>query len=226
MKSPTLRMACAALLLPVLAAAAGNARSELDAALHAKPDPARGANLFSQCVSCHGPGGGGDSNGSTPRIAGQHYRVIVKQLIDFRYGKRWDFRMEGMADKHHLAVAQDIADVAAYVSALDRPTDQGVGSGELTATGATLYGRQCQSCHGANAVGDDALGIPQLAGQHYGYLMRQMYDAVDGRRPALPRLHSSRIAPLDFNEVRAVSDYLSRLGASSEARDTSALPPR
>jgi cytochrome c553 len=134
--------------------------------------------------------------------------------------------MEGMADKHHLAVAQDIADVAAYVSALNRPTDQGVGSGEFTSTGAAIYGRHCQSCHGANAVGDDARSIPRLAGQHYGYLMRQMYDAVDGRRPALPRLHSARIAPLDFNEVRAVSDYLSRIGASTSAPDTSALPPR
>jgi len=226
MKKLKLEMACVALLLPVFAGAAGNARSELDAALHATPQPVRGQTLFPQCVSCHGADGGGDTNGSIPRIAGQHYRVIVKQLIDFRYGKRWDFRMEAMADKHHLAVAQDIADVAAYVSNLDRPSDQGVGSGEFTSTGAALYGRHCQSCHGAEAVGDDARSIPRLAGQHYGYLMRQMYDAVDGRRPALPRLHSTRIAPLDFNEVRAVSDYLSRIDASPNAPDTSALPPR
>ena len=40
----------------------------------------------------------------------------------------------------------------------------------------------------------------------------QMYDAVDGRRPALPRLHSQRIATLDFEQVRAISDYLARIG--------------
>jgi cytochrome c553 len=208
------RIACVSLLLPALALAASTARSELDAVLRAQPEPARGAALFAQCVQCHGPGGGGDSNGSTPRIAGQHYRVIVKQLVDFRYGKRLDFRMEGMADRHHLADAQAIADVAACVSALARKGDQGIGSGEFAPQGQAIYARQCQSCHGFNAAGDDASATPRLAGQHYGYLMRQMYDAVDGRRPALPRLHAQRIAPLDFNQVRALSDYLSRIGAS------------
>jgi cytochrome c553 len=53
--------------------------------------------------------------------------------------------------------------------------------------------------------------VPHLAGQHYGYLMRQMYDAVDGRRPAMPRVHPRKIAPFDFEEVRAVADYLSRI---------------
>jgi cytochrome c553 len=220
------RIGCLWLLLPAMASAANPARSELDAALRATPDTTHGAALFTQCVACHGPAGGGDPNGSTPRIAGQHARVIVTQLVAFRYGKRWDFRMEAMADKHHLVGAQDIADVAAYVSQLDRPGDQGIGSGEFTSQGASLYGRHCQSCHGPDAVGDDAEAIPRLAGQHYGYLMRQMYDAVDGRRPALPQLHAKRIAPLDFNEVRAVSDYLSRIGAGSAARDTSMLPPK
>jgi cytochrome c553 len=217
---------CLALFLAPTIDAANAARSELDAALRAKPALVRGGTLFTQCRSCHGPDGGGDSNGSTPRIAGQHFRVIVKQLIDFRYGKRWDFRMEGMADKHHLVGAQDVADVAAFAAALERRGDQGIGSGEFTAQGAALYGQKCSSCHGANAAGDDARSIPRLAGQHYGYLMRQMYDAVDGRRPALTQLHGKRIAPLDFTQVRAVSDYLSRIGASSEARDTSELPPR
>jgi cytochrome c553 len=214
MNMSRLTIACAALLLPLLAGAAGSVRSELEAALRSKPGVARGEVLFSQCVACHGPGGGGETNGSVPRIAGQHYRVVVKQLVDFRHGKRWDFRMEGMADKHHLADSQDIADVAAYVSDLDRPSDQGLGSGDNTSIGAAIYGRHCASCHGIDGVGDDARFIPRLAGQHYGYLMRQMYDAVDGRRPALPQLHATRIEPLDFAEVRAVADFISRIGAA------------
>jgi cytochrome c553 len=217
-----LRIGCIFLLLPTMALAANAARSELDAALGAKADVSRGETLFAQCMQCHGPRGGGDANGSTPRIAGQHSRVIVKQLVDFRYGKRWDFRMEGMADRHHLAGAQDIADVAAFVSELDRPGDQGIGSGEFLVQGRAIYTERCESCHGRDATGEDAGSIPRLAGQHYGYLLRQMYDAVDGRRPALPRLHAKRIELLDFNEVRAVSDYLSRIGASPAERDAGA----
>jgi len=179
--------------------------------LAAKADLDHGAALFGQCVGCHHADGGGDSNGSTPRIAGQHFRVLAKQLVDFRYGRRWDFRMEGMADKHHLVGAQDIADVVAYVSQLPQPRERGIGSGEFVEEGGRIYAAQCKSCHGAEAQGAES-GVPRLAGQHYGYLMRQMYDAVDGRRPALSRLHGKRLAPLDFEQVRAVADYLARIG--------------
>ena len=197
-------------LLPVLSAGAP-AKGDLNEVLRTKADAVRGAQLYAQCAACHGADGNGDANGSTPRIAGQHYRVLAKQLVDFRGGKRWDFRMEGMADSHHLKDAHDIADVAVYITGLARPADRGVGSGEFAAEGARLFAGKCQSCHGARAEGDAARGVPRLAGQHYAYLMRQMYDAVDGRRPALPRLHSQRIAPLDFQQVRAVADFLARI---------------
>ena len=205
-------------LLPMLAAATGNAKSELNAVLGAKANVDHGAQLFSQCVTCHGEDGNGKPDGSVPRIAGQHFRVLAKQLVDFRYGKRWDFRMEGMADKHHLAGSQDIADVAAHVAGLRRLGSRGIGSGEFVEEGSRIYAENCESCHGRDAKGDSAKGIPRLAGQHYAYLMRQMYDAVDGRRPALPQLHSKRIAPLDFEQVRAVADYLARIGWPDEDR--------
>src|SRR5690349_50598 len=96
--------------LPMAAGAASSARTELNDVMRARADAVRGAQLFAQCASCHGMDGNGETRGSTPRIAGQHYRVVAKQLVDFRFGKRWDFRMEGMADKHHLESAQDIAD--------------------------------------------------------------------------------------------------------------------
>jgi cytochrome c553 len=224
MKNVLLRVACAALLLPGLAAAASTAQRELASALRATPDAVNGEALFDHCASCHGADGGGEANGSTPRIAGQHFRVLAKQLVDFRSGKRWDFRMEGAAARHHLTGPQDIADVAAYVSKLTQPGTRGIGSGEFVEEGSGIYAKHCLSCHGPAAEGNAARGVPRLAGQHYGYLMRQMYDAVDGRRPALPRLHSQRIAPLDFEQVRAVSDYLARIGWQGGDSTQSAAP--
>jgi cytochrome c553 len=210
------RSAWLVLLFPLSVFGATTAQKELAAVLKARPDTTHGAQLFGQCASCHGADGGGEANGSTPRIAGQHFRVIAKQLVDFRLGKRWDFRMEGQADRHHLAGAQDIADVAAYVSELQRGGKRGIGSGEFVEEGSQIYAKDCQGCHGASAEGNAEQGVPRLAGQHYAYLMRQMYDAVDGRRPALPRLHSQRIEPLDFAQVRAVSDFLARIGWNKE----------
>lgn len=223
MKNFILRLACG-LFVSGLAVAASTAQKEYADALKATPDAVNGEALFDHCASCHGADGGGETNGATPRIAGQHFRVLVKQLVDFRSGKRWDFLMEGAAEQHHLTGPQDIADVAAYVNGLTRPMARGIGSGEFVEEGSLIYSKQCASCHGAAAEGNAERAVPRLAGQHYGYLMRQMYDAVDGRRPALPRLHSQRIAPLDFEQVRAVSDYLARIGWQSGDTTKSAAP--
>ena len=210
MKSFTLRVACVWLMFSSVALADSTAQRELAGALRATPNSVHGEALFDNCASCHGADGGGELNGSTPRIAGQHFRALVKQLVDFRAGKRWDFRMEVAAAQHHLTGAQDIADVADYISRLYPVGARGIGSGEFVEEGKQLYARECKSCHGAEAQGTKD-GVPRLAGQHYSYLMRQMYDAVDNRRPPLSRLHGKRLAPFDFEQIRALSDYLARV---------------
>jgi cytochrome c553 len=197
-------------LLPALALAAVSAREEFRAATRAKPDSVRGAKLFAQCAQCHGADGGGTEDGARPRIAGQHFRVIVKQLVDFRAGLHWDVQMEDAASRHRLGGTQDIADVAAYVSSLPMTRSNEQGSGEEPALGEAIYNAQCVRCHGTRAEGSDAKGVPRLGGQHYGYLLRQMYDSVDGRRPNLSPTHRGEIGPLSFEEVKALADYLSR----------------
>ena len=197
--------------LPAFALAANSTQRDLQQATHAKPNLEHGSELFTQCVSCHGGKGGGQQNGNTPRIAGQHNSVLLKQLVDFRHGKRWDFRMEEHADQHHLETPQDIADVAAYVAQLDAGRVRGMGDGNYAAEGAKIFGARCASCHGPSGAGDAQEAVPRLAGQHYGYLVRQMYDAVDNRRPTLQEVHPKKIESLDFEQVRAVADYLSRI---------------
>jgi cytochrome c553 len=188
--------------------------SEYQTALRAVPDFDHGAVLFAQCAACHGDEGQGFSDGTTPRIAGQHFHVLIKQLIDFRRGKRLDFRMEQLA-KNHFSGFQDIADVAFYLSAQPRRSDASAVSGEFVAKGAGLYASNCSSCHGSRGEGDEIEAVPMLAGQHPAYLLRQMYDTVDRRRPILTRLHSQPIKSLDFEQLRAIADFISELGAGS-----------
>jgi cytochrome c553 len=202
------------LLLPGVAAAALPPLSEYQTALNAVPDFDRGAVLFAQCTACHGDEGQGLSDGTTPRIAGQHFHVLAKQLIDFRRGKRWDFRMEQRA-KSHLGGFQDIADVAFYLSAQERRSDVSSSSSETLAKGASLFASKCAGCHGKQGEGDELEAVPMLAGQHRAYLLRQMYDAVDERRPTLARLHSQPIKSLDFEELVAVADFVSQLGSGN-----------
>jgi cytochrome c553 len=210
-KLPKLFAIGLAALLPAFALGAASARQDLQLATRATPNLETGRELFLQCVSCHGGDGAGQSNGNTPRIAGQHYPVLLKQLVDFRHGKRWDFRMEQQADRHHLTTPQDIADVAAYVNDLEAGGERGIGDGTYATEGAFIFGSDCAGCHGPSGEGNAKKAVPRLGGQHYGYLMRQMYDAVDGRRLNLSPVHKDKIKPLDFEQVRAVSDYLARI---------------
>jgi cytochrome c553 len=197
------------------APAAPRERRDFDATLKLRPDEIRGQQIFSKCAGCHGADGGGQVTGSVPRIAGQHFRVLVRQIVDFRHGKRWDPRMEGVATSHEsMPELQDVADVARYLSHQSPHGPRGVGEGLYLDTGAMIYAARCASCHGAAGEGNDTQGVPRIAGQHAAYLSRQIYDAVDGRRPELSRTHGRRLAPLDFQEVQGLADWLSRVGSS------------
>lgn len=95
------------------------AKREFDAVLRLNPDAVHGEQIFDTCAACHGDKGHGASDGSVPAIAGQDFRVIVRELVMFRHGGRSDPRMQHFTDRTHLTRgAQDIADVAAYVSQL------------------------------------------------------------------------------------------------------------
>jgi len=177
------------------------------------PDLERGAGLFNGCAACHGADGGGSRDGLVPRLAGQHASVLQKQMVDYRYDRRWDPRMQAVVDQHSLS-PESIADVSAYISQLDRDVGVGTGDGGLLRQGAVSYSRSCQSCHGRAAQGDAVRAVPRLAGQHYEYLRRQIYDAIDGRRPNFSPSHVRLLARLDRDDIAGIADYLSRLGAS------------
>jgi cytochrome c553 len=214
MKSPLFALAVlAAMTAAPLCQGAPNAAQERSDALHGSADLLNGAELFRSCAVCHGASGAGTADGQIPRIAGQHFSVLVKQLVDYRNSRRWDPRMEYVADRHLLKRAQDITDVAGYASQLSLSADQGVGvgSGEFLARGRTLFEDACQSCHGRSGDGNGLHAIPQLAGQNYAYLVRQIHDAVEGRRPNFSADHIQLLKRLDYADIMGVSDYLSRI---------------
>jgi cytochrome c553 len=202
-----------ALGIPVLASAVSPARQEFLEVLAAQPNEAHGRELFERCTRCHGPVANGTSEGAIPRIAGQHFQVLARQIINFRYAERWNTRMEDVTmDLHVLENAQDIADVSLYVSRIERGGPRGVGDGTMVARGAALYASRCASCHGAAGEGDGPAWVPRVAGQHAGYLVRQIYDSVAGRRPPMAREHRKSFDKLDFDDVQGLADYLARSG--------------
>jgi len=203
---------CAILMtLPIAAHGASVVEQAYADVLRSTPDIVHGQVLFANCAACHGVDGGGVADGSVPAIGGQHFRVLVRELIDFRYHKRWDDLMEHYADEHNLGAAQDVADVAAYINTLRSTRVAGSGDGEFLGRGADLYMRACASCHGQEAQGADQKRYPKLAAQQYEYLLGQMEDAVEGRRPNFSGEHVRLLARIVPNDRAAIADYLSRL---------------
>lgn len=202
-----------AVTVPLLAGGAANSAQEASDAVRNRPDLDNGAVLFHSCAACHGTSGGGTPDGQVPRIAGQHFSVLVKQLVDYRNDRRWDPRMEHFADRHHLKDAQAIADVAGYASEIETLPEAGigVGSGEFLARGAEVYSRSCASCHGNAGDGSGQLQIPRVAGQNYEYLVRQIHDAVEGRRPNFSAAHVRLLKGLEYADIMGVTDYLARI---------------
>lgn len=199
-------------ILPLAAHGASISQQEFAEVLRAKPDIVHGEELFDTCAACHGTDGAGTPDGNVPAIAAQHFRVIARALVDYRHDKRWDERMQHFSDQHHLSGAQEIADVAAFISDLEPKRTLDISRGAPLDHGADVYARLCASCHGPAGEGDNLKGYPRLAGQHLEYLQRQMHDAIEGRRPNFPREHVALLKRLEQPDFVGVADYLSRLG--------------
>ena len=201
-------------------AKAGSLTEFIDAA-QLEPDLTRGARLFESCAACHGPDGRGTEDGEIPAIAGQHGSVLLKQLTDFRHAQRRDERMQYFADRHHLPGPQELTDVAAYVASLPRfpRTGDGIGDGASLGEGASVYFRDCEHCHGPLGQGDLLLRRPRLAGQHYAYLLRQLQDSAEKRRPGMGADHSAMLQKISSAQLRGVADYLSRVSPDLSSID-------
>jgi cytochrome c553 len=188
-----------------------SARQELTDVFRVTPNLARGGRLFSACISCHGRDGNGQPDGNVPAIAQQHQRVIAKQLVDYRHAERWDLQMEDVASTHRLGPVRDIADLSAYISTLSREAREGSGEGRNVEHGGRVYLRDCAGCHGAEAEGNGVTLVPRLAGQHYRYLLRQLHDTIEERRPNMPPPHPQLFEPMAVDDFTGLAAYLSRL---------------
>ena len=183
---------------------------EFSEALRLKGDRARGEAAYVICQGCHRVGALGRADGSYPRLAGQHVRVLIKQMADVRSGRRSNPKMLPFADHQTISV-QDIADIAAYLTALPVPDDHGQGRGDALAHGERLYVMDCASCHGPRGEGDPHRYFPRLSGQHYRYLVRENLLIRDGaRKNANPDMVKA-ISRYGEEDIAAVSDYISRL---------------
>jgi cytochrome c553 len=210
LKTLSLMLALAPMALLAQSTAASVIDGELKTALEAQPDVARGKIAYEVCEGCHRKDGSGRANGTYPRLAGQHARVVLKQLVDIRSGRRHNPDMAPLVAEPVLNL-QAMVDIAAHVQGLPVAANNGKGTGNDLALGRSLYDRHCAVCHGAAGQGDAAAFYPMVAAQHYRYLLRELINIGDGSRKNSHADMVKVIKPYSQAELDAVADHMSRL---------------
>jgi cytochrome c553 len=179
------------------------------------------------CSSCHGTEGLGDDAMGTPRLVGQGFAFILKQLEDFATDKRMDTTMFIMNTNAKGLSQQDRRDVAAYVSSVklglsasDMNQVKELGSvpvgvryigKALAQYGATDRGiPACHSCHGYNGRGAFPV-YPRIGGQKYVYLVNQLKKWRDGSRNNDPMAQMRKVAQnLTDEDIYNVATFLTQ----------------
>jgi cytochrome c553 len=188
--------------------------------LHAEtplqPNISEGQRIYRNCSICHQPEGWGTEDGIFPQISGQHLTVIIKQLEDIRSHKRNNKIMDRFTAEAELRDAQDILNVASYITNLPMTLEGGKGPGTALKRGNETYRLRCLSCHGRFAEGDAERTVPLLAGQHFLYLKRQFEAIRNGKRGNGDPEMIQRTKDVSKESAEAVLDYISRLSPAKE----------
>lgn len=184
------------------------------------------------CAKCHGITGISQSS-LFPRLAAQPAAYIESQLRDMREHVRTDPHAQAYMWRIAAGMSDpEIAMVARYYSTRKAAAGRPPVSPELAEKGRRLYEKgaivrdvpACMGCHGQNGEGKDL--VPRLAGQHAGYLFRQIKDFKTEVRPMSgPKdpMHENTLSVTD-EEAIEIAEYLSAVGpaASTGEHDGSA----
>ncbi|MDX1346351.1 MAG: c-type cytochrome, partial [Sedimenticolaceae bacterium] len=204
------------LLLPALLLISINlsaSESEIEKALSLKPDIENGREAYELCATCHLENGWGKPDGSFPVIAGQHRKVLIKQLADIRARNRENPTMYPFTDPETIGGVQAIADVTEYISTLPANPAPGTGEGDNLELAEGLYKDNCLMCHGKDGMGNGDAFFPRLQGQHHAYLVRQMLWIRDGFRKNGNALMVEKLKPMTDEQISKLADYISRMPA-------------
>lgn len=212
---PVARSLCPLAVAALLgfASAGAAAQSAPSAAAASAAEPAKGAAISTAvCAACHSNDGsrGAPAN---PILQGQHPEYLVKQLAEYKSGKRENAVMKAMASTLSPA---DMKNVAAFYAS-KQPKAGAAKNKELAQLGEKIWRGgiadrsipACAGCHGPNGFGIPSQ-FPRLSGQHADYVEAQLVAFRAGTR----RNNNVMIgvsAKLNDREIKALSDYAAGL---------------
>lgn len=175
---------------------------------------AAGEAKSAMCAGCHMPDGNSVIP-QFPKIAGQHEKYLVKQLLEFKTMKRKDDTMLGMSA---ALSEEDMADIGAFFAS-KKPTPTAADESKV-ALGKDVYRGgnistgvpACMGCHSPAGSGNPTAKYPALAGQHVAYTVKQLIAFRDGTRTNDSGSMMRNIAfKMSSAEIEAVANYIATM---------------
>ena len=159
------------------------------------------------CLACHGAQGTSETEG-VPSLGAQQADYIVTQLFQFRERQRGAPPMNDMAAG---LSDDDLQAFAAALSALPPPVAAGGPPDPVLAARAQalVSKHQCNSCHGVDLTGRDAL--PRIRGQREDYLKASLAAYRSNARPGYDPAMNEVAQGLKDDEIADLAAYLARL---------------
>jgi cytochrome c553 len=177
----------------------------------AQADEARALKIVNGvCFMCHGLEGESSSE-IFPRLGGQHWEYIAKQLENFKSGKR---KSSAMVDMVAKLTPEEMVALGKYFEKMSVPHEPAKDT-DLAGVGKYIYfaGNKfsgvpaCASCHGKEARGTSAL--PRLAGQYAPYIETQLRLFGKRERTNDNAVMHFIVVKMTALEMAAVAEYLS-----------------
>ena len=176
--------------------------------------PAQAGSLHVRnCTWCHGASAQGYA--PAPRLAGQRYRYIERQLKSFARRRR-----DNPFSKMYMWFAaanlnRETAHTLAMYFASLHPQAANDGNRDLVAKGRTIYQQgvpsdnvaACVACHGPRAQGIGQ--IPRLGGLSYSYLQDRLGQWKEGYDAAALHPMPHVAGNLSRDQIAALASYLS-----------------
>lgn len=200
-------MLAAGLASPALAAEA-----QAQAQAQTQVDPAKVAELSATCQACHAADGTRGLS-ANPILQGQHAEYLLKQLLEFKSGKRVNAIMQGMV----AALSEDDMKALAAFYGEKKPVPGASQNKDTVALGEKIYRGgvadrripACAGCHSPNGAGIPAQ-YPRLSGQHAEYTEAQLVTFRNGERANSVDM-TAIAGKMSDKEIKALADYLAGL---------------
>ena len=148
-------------------------------------DRSAGKAIFTTCAGCHGNDGQGRDYMYAPNLTGQDSDYLVRQLTNFRDGKRGKvddahgFPMVGRATA--IPGPDGVKAVVSYIAGLPKLAAAPVASRAVPAAIADIV-QSCSTCHGVAGEGNADMQAPALNRLDRSYIAQQLVNFRLGKR--------------------------------------------